>query len=246
MTWRTVDGYAAGTTHRESNVGCQDRANTRVLGAVAVAVLADGAGSASEAERGADLVCAALLDAVAGDLESSAVGDLDDDAVRAWFTRARERIAGEAAANGHSAREYAATGLVVVAGPDATICAQVGDGGIVVREPEGPFAVAIWPNNGEYANETFFVTDDGVETHVTIARYGRVDDAIVFSDGIARLALDHATQTAFTPFFEPLVRTVRAAPNLARLRDDLVAYLESDTVNARTDDDKSLGIATRG
>ncbi len=245
MTWRLVDGYAAGTTHRESNIACQDRARTRVIGTVAIAVLADGAGSARNAERGAEAVCDALLDAVASDLATRDVAALDDDAVRAWFARAHDRIAAEAVEHGFDPRDYAATGLVVVAGAEATICAQIGDGGIVVREPDAPFAVAIWPHNGEYANETYFVTDDAVETHVAIVRYGRVDDAVVFSDGVARLALDHATRDAFAPFFEPLLRTVRAAPDLEQLRGELLAYLDSGIVNARTDDDKSLAIVTR-
>ncbi len=106
--------------------------------------------------------------------------------------------------------------------------------------------MALWPENGEYANQTFFVTDGDADQRVGIARFAGVDDVAVFSDGIARLALDHAGRAAFVPFFEPLTHTVRSAPDGgAQLAAQLAAYLASDAINARTDDDKALAIATR-
>ncbi len=248
MTWCTVDGYAAGTSHRESQTGCQDRARVARIGdAIVVAVVADGAGSAACAERGAELVCSGTIDAIARDVSGDADLDaLDDDAVRAWFAAVRERIVDEAATAGRDVRDYAATALLCVAGSTHTICAQIGDGGIVVRPRDDAFAVAIWPENGEYANQTFFVTDTDANERVSIARFGAVDDVAVFSDGLMRLALDLATRTAFAPFFEPLTRTVReSAHDGAALAAELVAYLSSDAINARTDDDKSIAIATR-
>jgi hypothetical protein len=249
VTWRVVDGYAAGSAHVEANVPCQDRCETAVLGngRVLVAVLADGAGSAEHAERGASLACATMVRAIVEDAVRG--GDpwrIDDDAVRAWFAHVRERIVAEAAADACDAREFAATLLVCVAGDDGTLCAQLGDGGIVIRESGGSFVPALWPENGEYANQTFFVTDADAIERVALARFGRVDDVVVFSDGLTRLALDHAARSAFAPFFDPLTRTVRTS---SRSREDLcvelASYLASDAVNARTDDDKSIVIATR-
>jgi len=249
VTWRSVDGSAVGTSHLESNVPCQDRCVTATLGdgTIFVAALADGAGSAACAERGADLVCAALLDAVAQSVNGSHdLGALDDETVRAWFAAARERIVAEAAGGDRDVREYAATALLCVAGDDHTICAQLGDGGIVVRDAAGDYTVAIWPENGEYANQTFFITDDDALDRVAVDRRARVDDVAVFSDGLTRLALDHGARAAFRPFFEPILRTVReSARTRDELRADLVAFLGSDTVNERTDDDKALAAATR-
>ena len=249
VSWRLVDGYAVGTSHLESNLACQDRCAVGVLaeGRVAVAVLADGAGSAAYAERGAELVCAALMDAIGNDVAD--VRDLaviGETTVRSWLAEARAQIASEAACQDHDVREYAATALACIAGDDHTICLQLGDGGIVVRPAGEAFALAMWPENGEYANQTFFVTDDDAIERVAIARFGRVDDVVVFSDGISRLALDHATRTAFSPFFEPLTRAVRESDrSRAELSADLDAYLASEAINARTDDDKALAVVIR-
>jgi hypothetical protein len=249
MTWRSVDGYAVGTSHLESNLPCQDRCEVAVVadGRVAIAVLADGAGSASQAERGAELVCAALMDAIVNDVAATYdLATISDVTIRSWLADARAHIAAEAAERDHDLRDYAATALACVASAGHTICLQLGDGGIVVREPGDPFVVAIWPENGEYANQTFFVTDDDALDRLAIARFDRVDDLIVFSDGLSRLALDHASRTAFGPFFEPLTRTVReSVRSRVQLSADLDAYLGSDAINARTDDDKAIAIATR-
>jgi hypothetical protein len=249
MTWRSVDGYAVGTSHLESNVPCQDRCEVGVVagGRVAVAVLADGAGSAAHAERGAELVCAALMGAITNDVEGTYdLASISDVTVRSWLADARAHIAADAAQNERDLRDYAATALACVAGENHTICVQLGDGGIVVRPAGDAFAVAIWPENGEYANQTFFVTDDDAFERLTIARFGRVDDVVVFSDGLSRLALDHASRTAYPPFFEPLTRTVRESDrSRAQLCTDHHTYLGSGPINARTDDDKAIAIATR-
>ncbi len=243
-----MDGYAAGTSHLASETPCQDRCRTTTFGggSIVVAVLSDGAGSAAHAEDGADAVCDALLDEIAAALEREPdLAAIDDDAVREWFTAARARLAALAAASGTDVREYSATALVCVAGDAHTICAQVGDGGIVVRDGGAP-EVALWPAGGEYANQTFFVTDEDVRERVETRRFARVDDVAVFSDGLTRLALAQATRTAFAPFFDPLVATVRtSALTEDGLRAELIAYLGSEAVNARTDDDKALAVACR-
>jgi hypothetical protein len=163
--------------------------------------------------------------------------------VRSWLAAVRERIAADAAANGHELRDYAATALGCIAGETHAICMQLGDGGIVVRAAGGAFTVAVWPEGGEYANQTFFISDADALDRVVIARFGRLDDVVLFSDGLLRLALDHSERSAFAPFFEPLTRTVRQAT--ADVTAELVAYLGSAAINARTDDDKALTIATR-
>jgi hypothetical protein len=248
VTWRCVDGVAAGTSHLASETPCQDRCRVTTLanGAVAVAVLSDGAGSAAYAEDGADAVCDVLLREIAADVAREPdLAAIDDDTVRGWFCAARARLAALAAAAGTDVREFSATALVCVAGEAHTICAQVGDGGIVVRDGGAP-EVAVWPAGGEYANQTYFVTDDDVRDRVETRRFARVDDVAVFSDGLTRLALAEATRTAFQPFFDPLVRTVRtSAQSDAALRAELTAYLGSESINTRTDDDKALVVACR-
>jgi hypothetical protein len=166
--------------------------------------------------------------------------------VRSWFLEVRETLRERALRGGDELRDYAATALLAVASDHQTLCAQIGDGAIVVRPAaEAAFEVAVWPDGGEYVNHTYFITDDTAAERIAIRRYDRVCDVVALSDGLQRLALAEATRSAFAPFFEPLVRAVRNGSDAQTLRSELVDYLGSSAINARTDDDKALLIGCR-
>lgn len=250
--WRCVDGYAIGTSHRATQTPCQDRCASTVFtaqdgGEVMVSVVSDGAGSAGRAEQGAQIVCDTLLSCALAALHQSSDLDLvEDEIVRSWLAEARDRIRSQAGDDESRIGDYNATGLLAIAAPQQTLCAQIGDGAIVVRANESAeWTVALWPEETQYANETFFVTDLAVAEHVQIARFDAVSDVVVFSDGLQRLALEQATRAAFPRFFSAMVNTVRAGSDRDSLRENLLAYLNSEAINARTDDDKSLAIACR-
>jgi hypothetical protein len=253
VSWRYVDASAVGISHRESDAPCQDRCTAAVVpsrdgGDVFVTIVSDGAGSAAYAERGAQLVCDTLFDVVSRSvLVSSDLDEITDELVRSWFLTAREGLRAAARTMQAEIREYAATALLGVATDHQTLCARIGDGGIVLRRTlQAPFEVALWPDGGEYANQTYFITDDAAAERIAIARFADVSDIISFSDGLQYLALEHATRTAFSPFFGPLVAAVRAARDAnGKLRAELVDYLNSPTINERTDDDKSLVVGCR-
>ncbi|MGD0475684.1 MAG: PP2C family serine/threonine-protein phosphatase [Candidatus Velthaea sp.] len=253
VSWRYVDAFAVGLSHRENDTPCQDRCAGAVIasldgGDVFVTVVSDGAGSAAHAERGAQIVCDVLATVVGEAVRASS--DLDrigDELVRSWFLCAREAVREEARALDGEIREYAATALLAVASDHQTLCARIGDGGIVLRRtPADAFEVALWPDSGEYANQTYFITDDAAAERIAIARFDDVSDVVAFSDGLQNLALEQATRTAFPPFFLPLVAAVRRARDTnGKLHAELVDYLNSPAINERTADDKSLVVGCR-
>ncbi len=76
----------------------------------------------------------------------------------------------------------------------------------------------------------------------------RIDEFAMFSDGIERMVLHSATKTVNDAFFEQMFAPVRASKSHGldqQLSSGLKTYLASAPVNARTDDDKSLLMATR-
>ncbi len=209
---------------------------------VLIAAVADGAGSAPASHHGAQTAVEAVLAALRARIEAGAeIGEADAlDALR----RARERVLEVAAEYEHPARDYASTLLVAVAARDATIAAQVGDGAIVLDD--GALHAATWPAQGEYANSTWFLVDDDALEHVQCVRAGAARRLALFSDGLQALALEYESRTAYAPFFEPFFAYLEssAKPDAA-IEAELRAYLESGSVNARTDDDKSLVLAVR-
>ena len=120
---------------------------------------------------------------------------------------------------------------------------QVGDGAIVYRSASSPFTPALWPQNGEYANTTWFVTDEEAADLVQLARVSGVDEVALLTDGLQSLALRFASREAHGPFFEPMFRSLRGPEPAGD--GAVAAFLGSERVNARTDDDKTLVLATR-
>lgn len=255
MIWRCLGARATGTSHADSQTPCQDRQVVEIVksadgATVVVAVIADGAGSAAHSERGAEVACGRFAElAKAQVLPSSDLDLISDEVVRSWFAQVRAELR-TLCYSEQEARisDFAATSLVALISDHQALCAQVGDGGIVVRAvgDNELFDVAIWPENGEYANETTFVTDNRVTEHVGIRRYDRLDDVVLFSDGLQRLVLKQSTRSAYAPFFSSLLTTVRDPERTEEsLQEELDSFLRSKRVNEKTDDDKSIVIACR-
>jgi hypothetical protein len=125
---------------------------------------------------------------------------------------------------------------------------QIGDGAIVVATEEpGEYTWVFWPQHGEYANTTSFLTGDAASDALMFETGPPVHEVAIFSDGIERLVLDMAARTVHSPAFRPIFQWLAAtAPEGAEEAGQaLTAYLSSDHVNSRTDDDKTLVMATR-
>ncbi len=249
--WKVIYESVAGVAHGRRPEACQDGACAAVVKArggepVLVVACADGAGSAALGRDGARVAVEALVDLVRGDLERGlAVRAIELAHMLAWYRGARARLEAAAARRGAGLRDLACTALAAVVGPGESAFGQVGDGAIVALDGDA-YRPVFWPQTGEYANATNFLTGDGFERALAFAALDHeVDELAVFTDGLQTLALRLAEHRAHGPFFEPLFRTLRAAADVEALRDPLRAFLDSPRVNERTDDDKTLVLATR-
>lgn len=252
--WRWAGARSIGTSHSRSGKGCEDFAASMEFevadGNILAAVVSDGAGSASHAAAGSRLVCGGFLRAVGQYLrEGGSLRDADDEVVHDWIDATREWINVRCARIGARPRDCAATLVAVLAGPREAVVVHVGDGAAAVREAGSvDWIVPSWPFQGEYASTTTFVTDDPAP-RVCVERLPiRLDGLAVFSDGLERMVLDHASRTAFAPFFDRMLSplsTSGVSGHDRKLSAALREYLSSPTVCDRTDDDKSLVLGIR-
>jgi hypothetical protein len=176
--------------------------------------------------------------------------DIGPERIAAWIADLRDKIFWIAEASENPLTDYACTFLGAIVGPTRSVFAQIGDGAIVVNDlGSGEYDLLFWPQHGDYANTTHFVTQSDwlaalqvqvVETPIT--------DVAIFSDGIERLVLNFAERCVNSPTLRPIFTWLSGREAYSPEEGPspgLVAFLNSAKVNARTDDDKTLVMATR-
>jgi hypothetical protein len=245
--WRYGSGCLPGVSHERLGWPCQDACEVRTLelGTVLAVAVADGAGSAPRGGDGAKAVCRHFHDHVE---QFRLAPELGVDAVRRWgervFNSLRDHLREMAARADEPLEAYATTFLGAVLAPRYACFLQVGDGAIVVRDLRGRnWQLVFRPLRGEYANETLFLTSDGAADAQQIRPFeGDLDTVALFTDGIERVALYRMEEAPHGPFFEYVSDLVaRAEDPDAAIR----AFLASDALRQRVDDDLTLVVALR-
>jgi hypothetical protein len=138
--------------------------------------------------------------------------------------------------------DLACTFVAFVATPDWVIAMQIGDGFIVVRhQGKQDYQLLFQPDKGEYANETTFVTSSNAlqEMQVKVVN-GNCNFICASTDGLERLAIRVSDWMPFPPFFKPLEEFLRETPEPEQDDEYILSFLNSERLNARTDDDKTL------
>jgi Protein phosphatase 2C len=253
--WRYVAASVIGTSHEKTGAACQDANDCRIYASsagekVLVAAVADGAGSAVCGGEGAAATCRALLGLIDEHFGSGrTVEQVTKDKVASWIATIQNLLAEEAKAVSRERRDFACTILGLIVGESCTACLQVGDGVIVLADSEEhAYGHVFWPDRGEYANTTHFVTEDGTVEHLQFEFINRrVVEAALLTDGLQTIALNYQQRTAHEPFFKGLFAPLRTAKDgcSRELSDSLAAFLSSPRVNEKTDDDKTLVLASR-
>lgn len=248
MAWRWAVASEIGTSHIQNGGRLEDAYAVSCMANDCIfAVVSDGAGSAKFGVYGAWLVCRILTVRFREWLRDNSELPSDELLVD-WIDDLRDRISAIAVQRESTPRQFAATLAAVLITPDEVLTLHVGDSAIVGRRGT-EWDVLCWPENGEYASTTYFVTDDP-EPRLNIARQPREHDAFaLFSDGVGDLALSHSEQTAHKKFFVPMMRPVDVATEDGRLPDlssKLRGYLAGTAVCERTDDDKTLVLISGG
>jgi hypothetical protein len=252
--WQWAGARATGTSHIRANKGCDDNGSCVVVhnrnAETLILVVSDGAGSADYSALGSRIVTRRFSSCAANYLKAGgAIETISEAIVSEWLDDIRDHIGVEAMRIGVSPRSLAATLVAGLAAEDRAILIHVGDGAAVFRlQGSADWKVGSWPASGEYASTTFFVTDDPQPRLAITHLQGSIADIAVFTDGIERLVLDFATESAFYPFFEKVFAQFHQGKRRRdrSLSKNLRLMLESSAVCERTDDDKTIILGKRG
>lgn len=248
-TWTWAAATSTGTSHSTQDLPCQDAIDCALWQCsgeppLLIAALADGAGSARFAEVGATRATRAFVECVHQAFDDGDPFTSAADILRRAVGEARRSVERSANEMGVEAEELASTLLVAVLSPTGAVIGQIGDGAVVLDGVGEGWRPVHWPDHGEYANTTSFLTQpDALDVlRIAVIEYP-VRRLAMFSDGLERLVLDFKSRSAHGPFFDSLLGRLEAAGgngNSEIISNEIGALLDSDKVNSRTDDDKSL------
>ncbi|MBN3458858.1 protein phosphatase 2C domain-containing protein [Mycobacterium sp. DSM 3803] len=241
--WAACGASVTGSQHVSRGQGCDDAFAYGHIGDFIVAAVADGAGSVSGTSAwGSYTACQTVVDlcmqpAFVTGFKAASVTDAD--AMMRWlFTRARDRLVGQAEAMSLPIGLLATTLSVAIAGRELLVLGQIGDG-IIASETDGAIATHLIEAKDEYANVTWFIHSDEAfdKSFRTSAHVGATAFALS-TDGMSYKITDIVTGEPFEPFFKGAWQRVRSGAGAADFAA-LLRGIEDD----QTGDDKTMVLA---
>jgi len=250
MKWKYLSSSVTGKSHTTRNEKGQDYCRAGIFrlpdADIFIGLVADGAGSTCCGGAGAKITCDTLCRCIADTIEQQRdIGSLTSKDVIRWIECVRELIRTEAVENGKQVRDYACTLIGAIIGNHAFFF-QIGDGAIVIAYDDADYETVFWPQQGEYSNTTYFISDDTFQNALMVASREIPPGKIaIFSDGLQNLALSYPEKAVHTGFFRPMFDfLVRISDNeCTSLSSQLTNFLNCDEINERNDDDKTLILA---
>ncbi|GAX35844.1 PP2C family serine/threonine-protein phosphatase [Nodularia sp. NIES-3585] len=246
--WRVVAASVCGTSHFRNQQLCQDAHHWRLLpGNVLVTAAADGAGSASQGKVGAMVAVETAIETLA--IKEITRDSLADDAIVQSLLiealiAAKKAVEDEAVACSKQPQDLATTLIIMLATPDMVAVVQIGDGLAVAKDHMGNLLALTTPDNGEYINQTTFLTSpDALDTAQIKLWRETIVNVGVLTDGLQMLALNMVVGEPHKPFFLPLFDFVKNAEDKTVAKEQLVRFLGSERITQRTDDDLTLILA---
>ena len=247
--WRVVGASVPGTAHLTRGIPCQDaHAFARLPDGGLLVAVADGAGSASHAADGARIASQRVVAWLEAQLGARRPSDALEWAqlMEEAFHEARDALVKRARNRRLRLRDLSTT-LTCLAATDAALAVgHIGDSVAVISNGDGRLELVAHPQRGEYANEVMLLTMRNALNRFEVRVMPRHVHALaVTSDGLLRLATKLPHYDPFPPFFAPLFDFTTRAEDAGQAEAALTQFLQSDRVNARTDDDKTLVLAAR-
>jgi hypothetical protein len=248
-SWHISGVSVQGTSHLEKNTPCQDaHACLETASGDLILAIADGAGSAERSQEGSQVAVRQVAASIQSLLEAG-VPDHESDwqtLLTQAFSEALQSIVQLAEADEVPVRAFATTLACAVLSGDWLAVGQIGDGAVVVEKQDGALTLTARPQRGEYANEAYFLTmPDGLQSLAFYISQQPIRSLILTTDGLLRLAFKLPDYEPSPNFFQPLLTFNCEATDREQAESDLAAFLNSARLNARTDDDKTLVLATR-
>ena len=200
-----------GRSHERNDGRCEDRWSRRrrscggMYGEVVAACVCDGAGSVPFGDVGASVVSSTLTKWLVRNFLFAHSASTDDIKAR-LMPELLSKLGRVASGKKSALRNFATTIVAVAVGEGGSgVAIHLGDGGILGRFGSDLRPICT-PMKGEFANETYFVSDRDAADRMRILRWGKggvsngasefetANGFLLFSDGLETSLLHRTTQ----------------------------------------------------
>jgi len=248
MKWKVFFASAAGKYHLACNVPCQDSGYYAVVEDRLIGVVCDGAGSASEGQLGSEFFARKVTELVSdsirsGDFAAQTPSDYRDYLL-AIIQEARSQINEIALSRQLALRDFACTLVGCITSADRGCFFHIGDGFAICLRDTGESVLSL-PENGEYADETYFVTDDSWQEHLRVTPISEISRGSLIglmSDGASPFAINRQRTGFYRPFIDPVLTFLSQATE-HNGNQALKNVLQDEKTLEITADDKALLLA---
>ena len=241
--WNMIHCEVQGRGHEKSNLPCQDKTCVLCDNGVHVIALADGAGSAKLSHYGAECVTyeiANLLCKAFDDFYNSQDGV---SVKKQFISYILDKLKSEASEFDCELTDLASTLLMAAVKDDKFILLHLGDG-VIGYVKANEVKVASAPDNGEFANTTFFTTSQDALVHLRLFK-GELKDIsgfVLMSDG-TEAALYNKKSNAIVP---GVLKIMNLCSTIEPKKVELMLFKSFENVIKKaTSDDCSIAIMTK-
>ncbi|MBQ6971361.1 MAG: protein phosphatase 2C domain-containing protein [Synergistaceae bacterium] len=242
--WKVSGTAVQGRNHESYGIPCQDKIFWLQDNGVTSAALADGAGSARLSHYGAEAVCREVCAKLCRDFRSlislSDAGTAKREILGALVSRL-EHLASEM---GCYTDDLLSTLIAAAADDEYVMLLHIGDG-VGACFKNGKMSVVSFPDNGEFKNETVFVSSHDALPRMRLMK-GRAEGIsgfVLMSDGTSESFYDSREKRLI-----PLADEIRhrcAANSDDTNKSELTALFTEVVRNTRTKDDCSIIVMYR-
>ena len=246
-TWFAAGASVVGESHILRGRPNDDALAIKQQGHWTAIVVSDGAGSCSRAREGSNLVAELFVGellTIASQLDAVGPGPWLNDAVIKAVLQVRAELA--SLAGSYDLKNFHCTLVAALISSKGGFTVHIGDGAIIVGRMHDKSAIDIevhsHPENGEYANETFFITESTWLKNIRIKPLGSCDWIALTTDGAASVLMDRAVKADAIQAFFQLLLGHSTTHSLSSLME---RFLESDYAKSCSNDDKTIALAYR-
>lgn len=243
MLWKSVCCAVQGRGHAKNNIPCQDKVAKLESNGVHVIVLADGAGSAKFSHFGAECVVKSVAGFIVEKFSYIIAQEDGRNVTRELLTFILNQLENEAGLHNCTIKDLASTLLIAAVSEKNFFVAHLGDGVIGYLNDKSLKTVSV-PDNGEFANETYFVTSSSAAAHMRIYKgeLKNICGFVLMSDGTEQSLYDKKNKTLAPAIKRLLHRTCLVDDKI--LTPQLEEALNSVVVMS-THDDCSIALLAR-